>query len=246
MNQTYQVVTVCDRIPQEPYYCLPQFMASLGDHKPLVLNNENMGSRFTGLGTKPKWLYRAIKTKMIATDYIVFCDCFDLVFATSVRELMLKYFQFSAPLVISAERNCFPDDLKAEYDKLIMPTVPSTYHYLNSGMIVGETEAILGALEAMGLANIPDDYYNAERGCNVHINDQLLWMQQYLKQPVPMVMDTFQILCNTLHSVKLEDLDFNGSRIFNKETHTFPCSFHLNGSAKTDGLREPILKHLGL
>ena len=61
-----------------------------------------------------------------------------------------------------------------------------------------------------------------------------------------MTMDYEQILCNTLHEVKLHELDFSRKNILNIETGFYPGSFHLNGSAKTDGLREPILKHLGL
>ena len=44
----------------------------------------------------------------------------------------------------------------------------------------------------------------------------------------------------------MEDLDFSGERVLVKETGAAPCTLHLNGSSKTDGLREPILKHLNL
>jgi hypothetical protein len=156
--------------------------------------------------------------------------------------LFLKYRQFAAPVVISAEKNCFPADLKDEFDERHIGGSP--YKYLNSGMIVGETEAILTILESMDAKNIPNDYWDGEKMINP--NDQEYYQEEYLKQPVPIVLDTAQILCNTLHSVELDELDFSEQRIANKITRSYPCSFHLNGNAKTSGLREPVLKKLGL
>lgn len=80
----------------------------------------------------------------------------------------------------------------------------------------------------------------------VNPNDQLYYQHEYVKQPVPIVLDTYQTLCNTLHDVTIDELDFSEERIANKTTKTYPCSFHLNGAAKTSGLREPILEHLKL
>jgi len=70
--------------------------------------------------------------------------------------------------------------------------------------------------------------------------------EQDHKQPVKMELDYDQKLCCTLHATKLEDLDFTFSNIKNKITDSYPSSFHFNGSGKTDGCREPILKHLNL
>lgn len=245
MKDTFTVVTVADRRPLEPYYCFGQFFKSLGDVEPLVLHNANMDTRYGGLGTKPKWLYKAIKSGMIDTKYLIFCDCFDLVFAQSPKQLFLKYLQFASPLVISAEKNCFPDTYKAEYDKLAEDIV-IPYKYLNSGMIVGEVEAMLAVLEDIDAPNIPNDYWSQEKNCMINPNDQEYYQASFLRQPVPITLDRYQILCNTLHSVQKEELDFDGDYIFNKVTQTYPCSFHLNGGSKTGGLREPILEKLNL
>lgn len=237
----YKIVTVCTHHPVQNYYCLNEFYKSTRDVDTLVLGREY--SKYSGLGSKPKAVYRAIKDGLVDTKYILFTDCWDFVFATHPDELVAKYKQFASPLVISSEKNCFPDDLKSQYDELDSRT---SYKYLNSGMIVGETEALLATLEAMNLGEVPDDYFDEVTKQMVHINDQFLYQQIYLKQPVKMVLDTYQILCNTLHSVSLDDLDLLEERIVNRETESRPCAFHFNGSSKTDGLREPILKHLGL
>lgn len=238
----FKIVTVCNRFPQEPYYCLNEFIKSLGEHEPLVLGTKV--GEYKGLGDKPKLLYKAIKEGLIKERYIIFCDCWDLVFAGNPSRVYNCYnlFYKDIPLVISCEKNCFPDVLRDEYNAL---PYTSSYRYLNSGMIVGETEALLLLLEYMDVMNFPDDY-RQEDGNMFHLNDQFEYMKVFLEQPVKMVLDYKQILCNTLHSVSMDELYFLKSAIWNKETGFSPCSFHMNGSAKTDGLREPILKHLNL
>jgi hypothetical protein len=218
------------------------FFKSLQGVQPLVLG-VNPGE-YGGLGSKPRLLYKAIKEKQIETKHIIFCDCFDLVFAVHPDELFDNYLSYKSPFVISAEKNCFPDTLKAEYDALPDEGIP--YKYLNSGMICAETEAMLKVLEDIDAPNIPNDYWSAEKNCMINPNDQEYYQQSFLRQPVPMKLDRLQILCNTLHSVELEEFDFTGERIYNTVTDTYPCSFHLNGGAKTGPCREPILKHLNL
>lgn len=239
MSKPYSIVTCCNRVPTENYYCLTEYVKSLGDEQAIVLT-ENFG-KWGGLGTKPRWLYKAITDKIIDTKYILFSDCWDFVFAAPPKDLFDAYLQFAVPIVISAEKNCFPNDLKDEYDKLNPPT---SYKYLNSGLIVGETEAILTCLESMDAKNIPDDYWDGEKMVNP--NDQYFWQHEFLKQPIDISLDYYQSLCNTLHDVDISELEFDNSFIKNKETNTYPCSFHFNGNAKTQGLREPILKQLNL
>lgn len=240
---TYKVVTVSDRRPHEWYYLYDEFFKTLVGETPLVLNSHLMGTRFNGLGTKPRWLYKAIKEKIIDTSHIIFADCWDLVWCTTPDEIMLRYQSFNSPVVISAERNCFPADTKDEYDKLDSPT---PYKYLNSGFIVGETEAILACLEAMDLPNQPEDHRRPD-GTNFHLNDQALWLDLFLKQPVKMELDRYQALSQTLHDVDISEFDLSETRVRNKITNSYPCTLHFNGSAKDKlPLRSPLLNHLKL
>lgn len=236
----YKLVTVCNRIPTEPYYTLNQFVKSCEGEDILVLGTQP--GEYIGLGSKPKLLYKAIKEGKIKEKILIFCDCWDLVFVSPPSMIFWNFINFNAPVVISSERNCFPSTYKEEYDKLLFT---SSFKYLNSGMICGETDAILAVLEAMELDKVPDDYYDADAGRMVHINDQEQYQEIFLKQPVKMVLDYNQLLCATLHDVNIDDLDFSESKIRHKETGVYPLSFHFNGAAKTNGLREPILKHLG-
>lgn len=240
-KMNFQVVTVSNRKPHEWYYTYDEFFISLGSHKPVILGTKV--GEYMGLASKPKLLLAALQSGAIKSDYIIFADSWDIVFAAEPDELLETYFAFNSPIVISAERNCFPATFKDEYDKL---PATSSYKYLNSGMIVAESGAMLALLESMDLANVPNDHYNYETNKWVHPNDQELYQEHFLKQPVKIALDYDQILCNTLHSTTIDDLNFNKNRIQNNETKSYPCSFHLNGNAKSGVCREPILRHLKL
>jgi hypothetical protein len=235
----FRVVTVCNRIPSEPYYCFQEWRKSLGNHEPLII--QAIDTYYQGLCDKPKFVYRAIKRGLIPEKYIVFCDSWDLAFCSPISEIIARFLSMDCDLAISAERNCFPSDLKEEYDKL---PATSSFKYLNSGMIVGYTDKLLEALEAMDVESVPDDYWDGEK--NIHFNDQFEYQKIMLKQPVNIKLDYDCLLSMPLHQVKIEDLDFSEERIRNIETNSYPCSMHMNGSSKTDGLREPILRHLKL
>lgn len=242
-KKQYTIVTVANKIPQEAYYTFHEFFKSIGDDEVVVLGTH--AGEYGGLGSKPRLLYHAIKNTDIKTKYLIFCDCFDVVFSVEPRTLFYQFLaNFDAPLVISAEKNCFPHDLKEDYDKLYDGKSP--YKYLNSGMIVGEVSAMLAVLEAMDAPNIPNDYWDDEKKCMINPNDQFYYQQIFLQQPVKIELDREQILCNTLHQTELGELDFDNWRVKNKLTGEYPCSFHFNGAAKTNGLREPILQHLNL
>lgn len=244
----YTIVTVSNRFPQEWYYLHKEFFKSLNGHKVVVVNYSLYGGLWRGLTTKPKWLYEAIKNGIIDTKYMIFTDCWDLVFATEPEEVIDIYKCFNSDIVISAEKNCFPTDLKEDYDKVNLNSPHQTpYKYLNSGFIVGETDAIKVCLEEMDLSNMRDDGFDEEKGQAYHGNDQFEWQKIFLQQPVGIQLDENQLLSQTLHGADIEDFDFSKERIRNKVTGAYPCSFHFNGGSKDDSrLRNPILKHLKL
>ena len=237
---THNVVSISNKRPEAWYYLFDEFFKSLGENNPMVIQPHTWG----GLSTKPKVLHWAIKEKHINTSHIIFADCWDLVFAAEPKEIMERYLSFDCPIVISCEKNCFPADLKDNFDEIVTPT---PYKYLNSGFIVGETEAILSCLEAMDLQNLEDDHYDPINKCNVHPNDQFEWMKIFVKQPVPITLDYYQALSQTLHGADIEEFDFSEKRIKNRLTNSYPCAFHFNGGSKDDmKLRTPILSHLKL
>lgn len=238
----FHIVTVSSRHPHEWYYLQKEFYRSLDGHNVLTINNSKEHF-WNGLATKPKWLYKAIKDGLIKSKYMQFVDSWDLVYGATPREVMLCYHTFNSPIVISAESNCFPDTYRKEFDEL---NNPLPYRYVNSGVIVGETEAILTCLEEMDLQNVRDDY-RMENGQNYHSNDQTMWQEIYLKQPVKIALDYNQSITQTLHNATIEDFDFSKERIMNKITSCHPRIWHFNGGSKDNlALRSPILEHLKL
>lgn len=239
----YKVVTIANKIPEQHYYTFFEFFKSLKGVQPLVLGTHP--GEYGGLGSKPRLVYAAIKDNKIQTSHIIFCDCFDLVFAVHPDKLFEEYLGFKSPFVISTEKNCFPDTYKWQYDQLPNP-LNSPFKYLNSGMIVAEVGAMEAVLEAMDAKNIPNDYWSDEKNCRINPNDQEYYQKIFLEQPVQMTLDVGQILCGTLHETKPEELDFTGERIKRKDIGSMPCSWHMNGNGKTSGCREVILNHLNL
>lgn len=238
----YRVVTVTSGRAQAWYYLQEEFYKSLNGHEALTLQPQHWG----GLMTKPRTLYAAIEQGMIPEEYMIFADSWDLVFAATPEEIIETYLTFGADVVISAEANCFPADFKEDYDKQADPKTP--YNYLNSGFIVGKTQAIFECLKAMDLPSIPDDHYSEEFNMAVHPNDQFEWQKIYLKQPVKIELDRMQVLSQTLHGADINNFELvDAARVKNKLTNTYPCSLHFNGGSKDDlSLRGPLLKHLNL
>lgn len=242
MSKAYQIVTVSNRTPHEWYYLQREFYRSLLGSEVLTINYL-IDDYWKGLATKPKWLYRAIKEGLIKTKYIQFVDNWDLVYGANPDEIMQCFINYKTPIVISSETNCFPDTYKNEYDAL---NIPKPYCYLNSGVIIGETDAVLACLEAMGLPNVEDDY-RREDGTNFHSNDQTMWQSIFLKQPVQITLDYNCAISQSLHNESIDNFLFTKERIMNKTTGCHPRIWHFNGGSKDNiSLREPILKHLNL
>lgn len=237
-----QIVTISNRIPQEDYYTYQYLQKSAGDNEILVLGQEH--GQYTGLSDKPRILYNAIKNGTIKSDYIVFVDAWDVVFVKTLADIMEEYNAHGYDIMIGAEKNCFPSNFKKEYDRL---EHSSSYKYLNSGVIVGRTSAIMEALEAMDAPNLPVDYHDSNKGHNFHFNDQAYFMDIFLRQPVSIRLDYRCAIAQNMQDVKEDEIEFeDGGFIKNKETNNCPCIIHWNGGSKTGWSRERILKHLNL
>lgn len=242
MSNSFKIVTIANHFPTQDYYCHKSLFKSVGDNEILILGTGNM--EYTGLSDKPRILYNAIKEGKISEKYIVFVDAFDVIFADTVESIMDKFKAFNCPIVIGAERNCFPSNFKKEYDRL---QHTSSFKYLNSGVIIGETEAILTVLEAMDAPNLPRDYQDNIKGYTHHFNDQANYMDLYLRQPVKMKLDYQCLIVQNMQDVVEKDIEFlDNGKIKNTETNTIPFIIHWNGSSKSGFSMQPILKHLNL
>lgn len=237
----FKILTISNRRPSEWYYTYDQLFRSAGDNEILVLGQEP--GAYTGLSDKPRILHKAISDGLIKERYIVFVDAWDVVFADTLEGVMEKYQCFNAPIVVGAEKNCFPACFKKEYDRLLLNT---SYKYLNSGVIIGYTDAIYEVLEAMDAPNLPVDYHDQRNGHNYHFNDQAYYADIFLRQPVHMRLDHTCFITQNMQDVAENELCLSGPEIVNTETGTSPSIIHWNGASKDKWSREQILKKLNL
>lgn len=238
----YRVVTCCTHKPVQDYYCLDEFVKSLRGHGAANLAGFNF-SGWGGLATKTKWLRQALLNNLITDDILIVTDCYDVTFVKSLEELIEAYKEYKKPIIASAEKNYWPEEgLKPEFDKYNLPT---SFKYLNSGVIVGERDAFVTVLESMDLESYPDDHQK-EDGQMFHSNDQFLYGNEMVKHPELIGLD---YLCNvnqTMSDVKEDEIEFVEGGIKNKETGKEPASIHWNGGSKTDWGMKKILTHLNL
>ncbi len=241
MNKDYQIVVVSSGTPNAPYFCLDAFYKSLAGETILLL-----GQNFPNfhLSDRPRILHDAIKNGAVSTEYIIFCDSWDLFFVDKPEVIIEKHLANNCDITISAEKNCFPDDYREHFDKVAPKD--TSYKYLNCGTVIGRTDAFFALLESMDAANQPYDYFDQEKGGMFHYNEQKYYHEEFVKQKLNIKLDYYQDIANCMQDVLPEELDFSGEKIRNIECNTYPSIIHMNGNSKdAHGIRELTLKHYG-
>lgn len=238
MSKDYTIVALSDKFPTQSYYCFNQCIESFRRKGDEIMLLGMDGSYNGSLIERPRYMHKILKEGLIKTPKIIYMDVWDLVLAGTVDEIFEKHKANNCDITISAERNCFPHDLKDEFDKIAPEN--TTYKYLNCGVIVGDTEALLAILEDMDAANLPVD------APPHYPNEQVEFQKVFLRQPVKIVLDYSQDITWCLHDVGVHELGYNHERIYNNETKKFPSIAHFNGNGKTNNTREPILEYLKL
>lgn len=239
---SYKVVTCCTHKPAQDYYCLNEFIKSLNGHEAINLAATYI-SAWGGLATKTKWLRHSLLNNLITDDILIVTDCYDVVFTKPLEQLVEAYKTYGKPIIASTEKNYWPEEgLKAEFDKHNSPT---SFKYLNSGVIVGHRDAFATVLESMDLDNYPDDHQK-ENGQMFHSNDQFLYGNEFIKHPDLMGLDFMCRINQTMSDVKEGEIEFVEGGIKNIETGGEPASIHWNGGSKTDWSMKKILNHLNL
>jgi hypothetical protein len=241
-----QIVTVANAKPAASYFCFDAMLASCRrfGHEPLILG---WGQPWGGLGNKPRLLLKAIESGQITDDHILFLDAFDTVLARPPCDIMAAYAEYDAPIVWGAERNLFPD-IGCDRDA-VFPASPGGFRYLNSGVCVAETDAMLAALKCIKADEIPDDHKSADGAHDVNPNDQEIWLNAFADMSmwhIPrMRLDTECRIALNMHSVSPDEMDVSGERIRIKCSGAEPCIFHANGNAKDSGMLALVLAKLG-
>lgn len=222
-----QVTTISSRRPHEPYYFLDSFERSCKRHSitPHFLQEGPWG----GLGSKPKHLLRYLLREGSNFDIVCNVDSWDVIFLSSLEEIVRKYSLFDSPIVFNAERNCFPRaDLAEQHPDSISP-----YKYLNSGFLIGTTEAVIEMLREMKAESIPDDHRDSS-GKKIEPNDQTEFMLYYLANQTKATLDTHATIAQSLHGSDENEFtwDPHTQRLTSLVTGNQPAVLHGNGSGK--------------
>lgn len=223
---TTTVVTVTNRIPTEPYYRYGAWKASLARYgvEPVVLG---MDEPWAGLVSKPRHLLKWLRDNANSCDCLIFTDCWDVLFVQNPNDMAEDWVDIGMPWICGAERALFPPA-----DERAWPQSSTPYRFLNSGAIISTPDAMLAVLEAMNPDALPDDH-EVTPGVMFHSNDQA-WLQElFLKQPIPMMLDTQCRFIWNLCDVPYESMRVNGEHeFFNVDTKSYPGILHANGGAK--------------
>lgn len=218
------VITVSDRVPTEDYYCVSAFHESLArfGHEATVLG---MGQPYRGMMDRLK--RPLAHMKIISSEIVIICDCWDLIFLESPIAIADKFRSFRHPIVFSAERTLFPEKDYGEY-----PVGTTDVGRLNAGFIVGYRDALIALFDHLDVANAPEDTVDGD-GKWTHYSEQEMLHHAFVEQFVPMTLDYENALCQSMFKTLPGEIQL-GERCRNTITGAYPMALHWNGPAKTE------------
>ena len=194
------------------------------DYRPQVLGEGEPGWDTSGPGGihKLRWLRKALEGKDLRRSVVLAVDGYDTLPVVSGAELLGRFAEMDADLVIAGERTCWPDKtLAARFDALTGDD-PAPYRYPCSGTFMGFGEDMLAALQ---------DVDNPQHG-----DDQLYLQRRILDDPAPWRIDREAYVFQSLSHAE-GDVDRRDGRPFNYSTRCYPALLHANGPSSLDSAR---------
>lgn len=235
-----QVLTLLTDIDDKGFNA---FLKPSCDHHNLDLIVLQPEGEYEGHRTKDMLLLEHLQD-VSRSEIIFFSDGHDTSFLAGEAEILKVYKSFNAPLVFSAEINCWPtDDVKPLY-----PTSSHHFKYLNSGAFIGEAGFIRDLYKKHPLfSSALDPAY-----C---WSNQYFWHHVYLKNQHAIKLDhDCKLFYNTSilyekikgrnialrdeqtaalveeDKIRLNDeITFLDNRIRSNITGTYPCHIHFPG-----------------
>lgn len=222
-----EVVCVSSHEPTQPYYHFREFKESLrrfGEY-PTILGTD---TPWQGLMTKPRLFRDWIRGGNAKSDRLIIVDSWDVVFSLHPHGIGDRLEEFECDCLFNSEKSCFPRGDLAH----LFANHGTPWQHLNSGVIIGFTEAILTLLDSIGIDEIGVDRRNADDTDWVYPNDQEYFTLAFLNSPVRCKLDTKCELAQTLSGCELSEFDFDSQPFRNLVTGTTPGIWHGNGDGK--------------
>lgn len=224
------VIAVSNRVPIEPYYCYAEFLESLErfGNPPTILG---MGEEYRGMMSRLKLPLAHMRS--LNSKHVILTDSWDVIFLDHPERIVEVFQTFNKPIVFSSERTLFPDKNYGAY-----PEGKTDSRYLNAGFIVAESEALIELFDHLGVPGQPDDHQN-EDGSWTHYSEQELLHHAFVEQYIPMTLDYYSVLCQSMFQTKPKEIVLNGDGLCNTSHDTYPKVIHWNGPAKTTAFLLP-------
>jgi hypothetical protein len=144
----------------------------------------------------------------------LYTDAFDTFCFGDGKEVLEKFNAFGAKMVVSAEKNCFPNPLLAKF----YPETTSEYKYVNGG----------GFMTTAGYFSELYDRKDHEG------NDQTWLTNRFLRKRGEIALDYGCEIFQTLVLTNESEFGVDGARLVNKAFGSRPCFVHGNGRAPMD------------
>jgi hypothetical protein len=172
-----------------------------------------MGEEFRGFGWRLKTLHSYLLEQQSMYDVLLTIDGYDMLFTTGLEKIIERYLNYSTPLLISAEPECWPFEYPSPHQ---YPLAPTRYRYVNAGGYIGDIKYIT---QVMTKHDVP--YLNDWD------DDQRFWAWMYVLGAAELKLDhycqIFQCLNHTREDVVI------GKKLRNRVTGSTPCIIHGNG-----------------
>ncbi len=155
-------------------------------------------------------------------DVVLVTDAYDTFVTPSIANVVEEFKYFDTPIMISGEKNCYPNAELAS----VYPLWCSVCPYVNSGGFIGGRRAIMKALRRIARTT-PDD-------------DQEGWTRYYLDRYYEscayprtcsgksIIIDYDCCIFQTMASAE-NDVELRKGRFYNRKTLTYPAVIHFNG-----------------
>ena len=166
---------------------------------------------------------RSMARKFDDYQRIVISDAFDVLFYGSLEGLIDKV---PETVLISAERNCYPEPhLAIEF------VSSSPWRFVNAGLMSGSPDALIEWSDSISMA-----------AYELHLLDQM-WLNRRAAESSPFVkLDEETEIFYTVSSTQEDgELRLWKDRPFNMATGYFPSFFHFSGRCSTDGFRNLLV-----
>ena len=153
---------------------------------------------------------------------VCFIDAYDVLINGGVDELLRKFLEYDADIVLGAELNSYPEG----YDNAYPPTNSITnYNYINSGGYIGYQKDI------MTLFNWKSDDEIIEI-CK-HGGDQHYFISYYLENYYfkNIILDSQQRIFQNMYMTDWTEFHFINGRLYNSMLREMCCFIHFNGNS---------------